>query len=197
MSLFNYGWWHCWYQVYVSILQRRAESTTITQHKPAKLRHYLPGTLQQFIPACSTAVHNQQDRRRASDGGRATAGERCICTQQIHSSSSSTCSSRVRLRWRLYIYWTTWCISILVLLLCTTNKSGGGRAKVDERQRASDMYVHSNTAVPAAQYQHFFCSIQDIYQQSSTSTKFIFLLTTRTNFQRRRASDGGQATTFE
>ena len=51
-----------------------------TQHtKPQKLRHYLPGTLQQFVPA-DTAVHNQQDRRRASDGGRATEGERCMYT---------------------------------------------------------------------------------------------------------------------
>ena len=51
-----------------------------TQHtKPQKLRHYLPGTLQQFVPA-DTAVHNQQDRRRASDGGRATEGERYMYT---------------------------------------------------------------------------------------------------------------------
>ena len=48
----------------------------------------------------------------------------------------------------VHIFPTTWCISILVLL-CTTNTSGGGRAKVSERRRASDMYVHSNAAVPA------------------------------------------------
>ena len=58
-----------------------------TQHtEPAKLRHYLYllDTLQQFVPA-GTAVHNQQDRRRVSDGGRAI---------YVNSKySSSTCSS--------------------------------------------------------------------------------------------------------
>ena len=61
-----------------------------TQHtKPRKVRHYLPGTgtLQQFVPA-GTAVHNHQDRRRASDGGRA---------MYVHSKygSSITCRNRL------------------------------------------------------------------------------------------------------
>ena len=172
---------HCWYQVYVSHLQRRAESTTNTQHtKPAKLRHYLPGTSQQFVPV-GTAVHNQQDRRRASDGGRA---------MYVHSKySSSTCSG-------LYsCFRTTWCISILVVL-CTTNTSGGGRAKVGERRRASDMYVHSNTAVPAVVSTFF--AVCKIYISRLAPVRNSFLLfTTRTNFQRRRASDAGQATTYE
>ena len=43
--------------------------------KPAKLRQYLPGTLQQLTPA-GTAVYNKQDRRRVTDGGRATEVER-------------------------------------------------------------------------------------------------------------------------
>ena len=59
-----------------------------TQHtKPRKLRHYLPGTLQQFVPA-GTAVHNQQDRRRANDGGRATEGERCMYTANTAAAVS-------------------------------------------------------------------------------------------------------------
>ena len=59
-----------------------------TQHtKPHKLRHYLPGTLQQFVPA-GTAVHNQQDRRRANDGGRATEGERCMYTANTAAAVS-------------------------------------------------------------------------------------------------------------
>ena len=151
MSLFKYVWVMTLLIPGVRVIFNGEQKVLQTQHKKlAKLRHHLPGTLQQFMPAGTTAaVHNKQDRRRGSDGGRATEGERCICTQQIHScSSSSTCSS-VRLRWRLYIFRTTWRISIMVLLLCTTNKSGGGRAKVGERRRASDMYVHSNTAVPA------------------------------------------------
>ena len=113
---------HCWYQVYVSHLQRRAESTTNTQHtKPAKLRHYLPGTLQRFVK---------------SGGGRATARERRGREMQLHSKYSiSTCSSR------LYTYFSNYMMLSILVLLCTTNASGGGRAKVGERRRASDMYV--------------------------------------------------------
>ena len=38
---------------------------------------------------------------------------------------------------------------LLVLLLCTTNKTGGGRATVGERRRASDVYVHSKYTAAA------------------------------------------------
>ena len=212
-----------------------------TQHtKPHKLRHYLPGTLQQFVPA-GTAVHNQQDRRRASDDGRATEGERCMYTANTSAALPAVID---------YTYFRTkWCISILVLLcttntsgggrakvgerrnasdnmyahsntavsavvstffqyihmLCTTNTSVGGRAKVGERRRASDMYVHSNTAVPAVVVSTFFRYTLRVdriyiymYISSLASVRFFFLFfTTRTNFQRRRASDGGQATTYE
>ena len=90
-------------------------------------------------------------------------------------------------------------------MLCTTNTSVGGRAKVGERRRASDMYVHSNTAVPAVVVSTFFRYILRVdriyiymYISSLASVRFFFLFfTTRTNFQRRRASDGGQATTYE
>ena len=67
----------------MSYLQQRAESTTNTRstQNHIKLRYYLSGTgtLQQSVPA-GTAVNNQQDRRRASDGGRATAGEQYMYT---------------------------------------------------------------------------------------------------------------------
>ena len=82
-----------------------------------------------------------------------------------------------------------------VHMLCTINTSVGGRAEVGERRRASDMYVHSNTAVPAI-VSTFFRYVDRIYQQSSTGTKFLFSLPC-TDFQRRRASDGGQAKTYE
>ena len=119
----------------MSYLQQRAESTTNTcsTQNHIKLRYYLSGTgtLQQSVPA-GTAVNNQQDRRRASDGGRATEGERCntMCT-----ASSSILPAAIG-----YIFFRTTCISILVLL-CTTNTSGGGRAKVSERRRACLLYT--------------------------------------------------------
>ena len=56
-------------------------------------------------------------------------------------------------------------ISILVLL-CTTNTSGGRRVKVGERRRASDLDVHSNTAVPAV-VSTFFRYIDRIYKGAS------------------------------
>ena len=112
-----------------------------TQHtKPAKLRHYLPGTLQQFANA-GTAVHNQQDRRRANDGGRTTAGERRrasdVRTQQIPQQYLSS---------RPYTYFSNYMMYI---------NSGTAVYNQHERWRASDggratyMYVHSNTAVSA------------------------------------------------
>ena len=83
---------HCWYQVYVSYLQRRTESTTNTHSTQNQLscRITYPVHLHRFVPA-GTAVHNQQDRRRASDGGRA---------MHLHGKDiSSACTSS-----RLYMF---------------------------------------------------------------------------------------------
>ena len=78
------------------------------------------------IPA-GTAVHNQQDRRRASDGGRATEGDICMYTANTAAALPAVIDY-------IHIFRTAWCISILVLQqLCTTNTGGGGRAKVGER----------------------------------------------------------------
>ena len=155
------------------------------QHtKPYKLRHSLPGTLQQFVPA-GTAVHIQRDRRRASDGGRA------ICTQHIqqqHYLQQSTICIFFELH-NVYEFW-----------YCCVQPA---RAVAGDRRWASDggraiipgMYVPGYSSISSGIY---IFSVYILYQQSSTSTKFLFFFSmTRTNFQRRRASDGGQATTYE
>ena len=76
---------------------------------------------------------NQQDWRRASDRGRAI---------HVHSkySSSSSCSSR------LYRYFSNYIMYIISGTAVYNGTSGCWRAKVGERQRASDMYVNSNTS---------------------------------------------------
>ena len=79
-----------------------------------------------------------------------------------------------------------------ILVLCTTNTSGGWRAKVGERRRD----VHSNTAVPAVVSTLF--SVYRSYISSLAPARNLFLLlTTRKSFQWRRASDGVQAFVFE
>ena len=71
-----------------------------TQHpEPHKLRHYLPATLQQFVPA-GTAVHNQQDRRWASYGGRPTEGERCMYT----ANTAAALPAVIEYIYIIYIY---------------------------------------------------------------------------------------------
>ena len=141
-----------------------------TQHtEPAKLRHYLYllDTLQQFVPA-GTAVLNQQDWRRASDRGRAI---------HVHSkySSSSTCSSR------LFRYFSNYIMYIISGTAVYNGTSGCWRAKVGERQRASDMYVNSNTAIPAVLSTLF--SVNRIHISSLAPVRFYFILfTTRAKF---------------
>ena len=130
----------------MSYLKRRTESTTNTAQKPAKLRHYLPGTLQQFIPA-GTAVHNQQDRRRASDGGRAM-----YVQKQIHSSSSSTCSSSVRSRWRRYTYFSNYMMYINSGTAVYNRQerwwaSEGGRATEGERYVCTQQYISTCSSI--------------------------------------------------
>ena len=70
-----------------------------------------------------------------------------------------------------YIFRTI-CVYILVLL-CTTNNntSGGGRATESERYICAQQYSSSTCSSI-----YIFFGIQDIYQQSSTSTKFMFSL---------------------
>ena len=58
-------------------------------------------------------------------------------------------------------------------MLCTTNTSVGGRAKVGERRGASDRYVHSNTAVPA-EVSTFFLFIDLIYVSSRAPVRNVF-----------------------
>ena len=50
-------------------------------------------------------------------------------------------------------------------MLCTTNTSVAGPAKVGERRRASYVYVHSNTSVPA-EVSTFFLFVDRIYISS-------------------------------
>ena len=84
-------------------------------------------------------MYNHQERRRASDGGRATAGERWMCTEQIQQQYGIRVGGRVvgvhkipcfiheshHLGWCCFtdvptkIYWS--------VLLGTTPKSGAGR----------------------------------------------------------------------
>ena len=73
-----------------------------------------------------------------SDGRRAT---------YVHGKYISSIASSEYIYSGVSVFLTTCCISIRVHV-STTTSSDGGRAKVDERRRASDMYVHSNTAVP-------------------------------------------------
>ena len=99
---------------HASILQgkpqsRRCEQKVLTYTKHTKV--LLPGKLQQqeVVPGTLlqqlvhiTAAHSQQDRRRASDGGRATEGERYMYTAntpvptvvcRVHISRCRVCIS--------------------------------------------------------------------------------------------------------
>ena len=125
------------------------------------------------IPA-GTAVHNQQDRRRASDGGRATEGEICMYTANTAAALPAVIDY-------IHILRTAWCVSVLVLL-CTTNTSGGGRAKVGERRRASDIYV-------CTQQYSSICSSIYIFS--------VYPYAVYDQHERGRASEGGRATEGE
>ena len=109
-----------------------------TQHtKPAKLRHYLPGALQQFVPA-GAAVYDQQHRRRASDGGRA---------MYVHSKySNSTCSSRI------YTYFSNYMMYINSGTAVYNRQerwwaSEGGRATEGERYVCTQQYTSTCSIV--------------------------------------------------
>ena len=138
-----------WHQVYVSYLQRGAESTTHSTQKTAKLQHYLPGTLQQFVPA-GTAVHNKQNK---TGGGRATAGERRRASDggramYVHTKySSSTCSSS-----RLYAYFSNYmmCINSGTAVYNQHERwraREGGRATVGERYVCTQQYSNTCSSI--------------------------------------------------
>ena len=81
-------------------------------------------TAVQLVPG--TAAYNQQDRRRASDGGRATEGERYMYTANTPVPAVA---------YHVHIVRYTRYISALVLLLCTTK----ARTAAGERRRARDV----------------------------------------------------------
>ena len=84
-----------------------------------------------------------------SGGGRATAGERCMCTQQVQQQYSTkyiavrVWGSVVRVhKIFFFIHESPWggaatnvpTKMYCCVLLCTTNKSGGGRATAGEQE---------------------------------------------------------------
>ena len=122
---------HRWYQVYVSYLQRRAESTTNTHNTQNHVRYGI--TYLVLVRYSSSYLLVLLCTTTKTGGGRATEGERCMYT-------ANTAAALPVVIDYIHISRTTWCISVLVLL-CTTYTSGSGREKVGERRRASDIYV--------------------------------------------------------
>ena len=81
---------HCWYQVYVSYLQRRAESTTNTRSTQNHVSYGITCLVRYsssylLVLLCTT---------NKTGGGRTTAGERRrasgVCTQQIQQQQYRT-----------------------------------------------------------------------------------------------------------
>ena len=106
--------------------------------KPHKLRHYLPGTLQQFVYTCWYCCAQPTrpaagERRRASDGGR---------DMYVHSkySSSITCSNR------LHTYFTN-CMMCISSGTAMYNQHERWRASEGRRATEGERYICMYTAI--------------------------------------------------
>ena len=106
-------------------LLREVMRNAVTVNVRCRKQKVSPGTLLQGLPL--GIAYNQQDRRRASDRGRATRGKRCMDT------TNTPVPAVVNPDTPLHTFRYTGYIPVLVLLLCTTNTSGGGRAMEGER----------------------------------------------------------------
>ena len=120
-----------------------------------------------------TAVYNQHERQRANEGGRATEGQRYVCMW-----------TAIQQYLQYYLTFFRY-----IRMLCTTNTNVGGRATEGERYVCTEQYSSTCSSIYI-----FAVYRQDIYQQSSTSTKVLFFLYDSYEFsatasERRRTSD--------
>ena len=103
-------------------LLREVMRNAVTVNVRCRKQKVSPGTLLQVLPL--GIAYNQQDRRRASDRGRATRGKRCMDTTNTPVPA---------VVYQVHILRYTGYVNVSSGTAVTTNTSGGGRATADER----------------------------------------------------------------